>query len=110
MALLAPDHHRGEPVGRALFGPGQTAIYAESRLARLLGARGQQFRALVPRLCRHVKSRDQRLDWSELALLVLDEGRNEERAERRRLGIARAYYQREAGAKKSDGQDGDDAE
>jgi hypothetical protein len=62
MALMTPDHHRGsERVGRALFGPGQTALYAEARLARLLGARGEQFRALVPRLCRHLKSKDQRV-------------------------------------------------
>jgi hypothetical protein len=35
---------------------------------------------------------------------VLDEGRNEERAESRRLDIARAYYQRAAGMRKEDGE------
>lgn len=95
MALMAPDHHRtGEPVGSALFAAG----YAEPRLARLLGARGAQFRALVPRLCRHLKSKDRKLDWRELAELVLTEERDEERAERCRLAVARAYYRREAAA------------
>jgi hypothetical protein len=55
MALMAPGHHDRAEIGRAL----QAIGYAEGRLARLLGARGPQFRALVPRLCRHLAARQQ---------------------------------------------------
>ena len=107
MALMAPDCHRSpRPVGEALF----AANYAESRLARLLSARGDQFRALVPRLCRHLKAKDQRLNWQELAMLVMAEGRDESRAEECRLRIASAYYRQEATARKAGGEGEDDAE
>ncbi|MEK0082418.1 type I-E CRISPR-associated protein Cse2/CasB [Benzoatithermus flavus] len=101
MALMAPDHHRGlrlqggrtERLGAALRGSDpERPIYAEARLARLLGARGTMFRALVPRLCRQMKAADRPLAWEELAELVLTEGRDEERAERCRERIATAYY------------------
>lgn len=101
MALMAPDHHRArrlksggrEPLGLALRGPDpEHPVYAESRLARLLSARGAMFRALVPRLCRQMKAADRPLDWVELARLVLAEGRDETRAERCRERIAARYY------------------
>jgi CRISPR system Cascade subunit CasC len=97
MALMAPEHHRTTvPVGRALFGPGRAPLYAESRLARLLSARGRAFRAQVPRLARQLKAKDQALDWREFADLILAEGRNEARAEQSRERIAAAYYRTEA--------------
>lgn len=107
MALMAPDHHQAralqggrlESVGAALRGPDpERPIYAESRLARLLSARGAMFRALVPRLCRQMKAADRPLPWEELAELVLAEGHDEGRAERCRERIAAAYYRAAAGA------------
>lgn len=88
MALMAPYHHANIEIGTALH----NIDYAEGRLARLLGARRSQFRALVPRLCRHLASKQQPLDWFRLARLILSESRDEEAAEKVRLGIARAYY------------------
>jgi CRISPR system Cascade subunit CasB len=103
MALMAPEHHRTTlPVGRALFGPGREPLYAESRLARLLSARGRAFRAQVPRLARQLKAKDQALDWRELANLILAEGRDEARAEQARETIARSYYRTEAAAQKTE--------
>jgi CRISPR type I-E-associated protein CasB/Cse2 len=103
MALMAPEHHRSAvPVGRALFGPGREPLYTESRLARLLSARGPAFRAQVPRLARQLKGKDQALDWCELADLILAEGRDEARAEQARERIARAYYRTEAAAQKTE--------
>jgi CRISPR type I-E-associated protein CasB/Cse2 len=102
MALTAPRLHRSTlPVGRALFGLGREPLYAETRLARLLSARGPAFRAQVPRLARQLKAKDQALDWRELADLILAEGRDEARAEQARERIARAYYRTEAAAQKT---------
>lgn len=101
MALMVPDHHRARdangkpvPVGASLCGEHglEQAIIKEQRLAQLLNARGPTFRALIPRICRHLKARNCALDWLELAWLVLHEGRNEAPAEAARLRIARAYY------------------
>lgn len=89
MALMAPNHHGSDEIGTAL----QKIDYAEGRLARLLNARGVQFRALVPRLCRHLAAHQQPLDWYRFATLVLAEGRGEDDAEQIRLRIARYYYQ-----------------
>lgn len=88
MALMAPDHHANIEIGTALH----NIDYAEGRLARLLGARGAQFRALVPRLCRHLASKKQPIDWFRFARLILSESRDEEAAEKDRRRIARAYY------------------
>lgn len=88
MALMAPDHHADVEIGTALH----NIDYAEGRLARLLNARGPQFRALVPRLCRHLAHKQQPLDWYRFARLILAESRNEDAAEAVRLHIARAYY------------------
>lgn len=88
MALMAPDHHASVEIGAALH----TIDYAEGRLARLLNARGPQFRALVPRLCRHLAHKQQPLDWYRFARLILTEGSNEDVAEAIRLHIARGYY------------------
>jgi CRISPR system Cascade subunit CasB len=96
MALMAPHHHDTTPVGRALF----AADYSEARLGRLLDARGAQFRALVPRLCRQLAHKAQPLDWRELGRLILAAERDEARAEEVRLRIARAYYGAEGVAAK----------
>lgn len=100
IALMVPNHHDARtPVGRALF----AARYSEQRLGRLLDARGAQFRALVPRLCRQLAHahKPQPLDWRELGRLILAEGCHEEEAERVRLNIARTYYGAEGAAEKA---------
>jgi CRISPR system Cascade subunit CasB len=99
MALMVPNHHDANArVGRALFEAG----YSEQRLGRLLDARGAQFRALVPRLCRQLAHKAQPLDWRELGRLILAADRNEEKAETIRLAIARAYYGAEASAQRTE--------
>lgn len=99
MALMVPHHHDASTrVGRALF----TAGYSEQRLGRLLDARGAQFRALVPRLCRQLAHKAQPLDWRELGKLILASERHKDEAETIRLAIARAYYGAESAAKKAE--------
>jgi CRISPR type I-E-associated protein CasB/Cse2 len=95
MALMVPNHHAAViSVGEALH----NIHYAEGRLARLLNARGSQFRALLPRLCRHLAAKQQPLNWFQLADLVRHEGRSEDLADRVRLAIARDYYRTDAKA------------
>lgn len=94
MALMAPDWLNRVEIGEALH----AIHYAEGRLARLLGSRGPQFRALVPRLCRHLAAKRQPIDWFVFAELILTESRNEEVAERIRRRIASHYYGAQAKA------------
>lgn len=93
--------HDGDmPIGRALFYAGDdsrtSAFYSESRLNRLLVARGPMLRTLLGRMFRMMASANQPFNWREMARLILNDGRNEawaqERAERVRRNIARAYY------------------
>ena len=113
IALMTPtasDDGRGDgprpsahdptvPVGLALFQggePGRTrAFYSESRLNRLLTARGPMLRALLARLFRMLASANQPFNWRQMATLILAEERDEEQAEQVRRQIARAYYQAE---------------
>jgi CRISPR type I-E-associated protein CasB/Cse2 len=88
MALMAPDHDTRTEIGLALHQIG----YLEWRLARLLNARGPQFRALVPRLCRHLAAKQQPIDWRTFARLILTESHLEPEAERIRRRIAQEYY------------------
>ena len=86
------------PVGQALFLGGDTgrtrAFYAESRLNRLLSARGPMFHALLARAFRMLGT-DQPFNWRQMARLIFQEGHNEEAADQVRYLIARAYYQAE---------------
>ncbi len=88
MALLAPDLTTPTRLGSALAEAG----FSEPRLARLLNARGGQFRSLVPRLCRQLGAKGIPANWYELAPLILAEGRREDIAQVRRREIARHYY------------------
>ena len=88
------------PVGRALFLGGETerrksGYYSESRLNRLLTARGPILRTLLARMFRMLAAVNQPFNWSEMARFILNDSYNEERAEDIRRGIARAYYQAE---------------
>lgn len=92
LAIGAPELHRGgKPFGEALF----DARYSESRLLRLLRAERARLALLLPRACRFLVAKGEKLRPGELARLVLAvrrAARVADAAEPARLGIARAYY------------------
>ena len=98
-------HDGGIPVGRAIFTGGDnqrsSAYYSESRLNRLLTARGPIFRTLLARLFRMVASVGQPFNWREMASFILNEDYNEEAAEQARRRIARDYYRTERQSRQS---------
>ena len=89
-------HVRGMPIGRALFtgdNPERTtAFYSESRMNRLLTARGPMLRTLLSRMFRMMAAANQGFDWYRMAELILSDGYDEQRADRIRRNIARDYY------------------
>ena len=99
-------HDRHMPVGRALFlggdpGRRESGYYSESRLNRLLTARGPILRTLLARMFRMMAAANQPFNWSEMARFILYEGYDEERAEQARRRIASEYYQAERRSAKS---------
>lgn len=72
------------------------AKVAESRVTRLLTARGDAFTQLLPRLLRLLASQGVRPNWYELGPLIHKESRPDtdaqQEAEAIRLGIAKAYF------------------
>lgn len=72
------------------------AKVAESRVTRLLTARGDAFTQLLPRLLRLLASQGVYPNWYELGPLIHKQGNQDssaqEQAETIRLGIARAYF------------------
>lgn len=68
------------------------ADISESRVTKLLTARGDAFRQLVPRLLRLLASKDVAPNWYQLGGLILTEGRDEEKAEAIRMRIAGRYF------------------
>lgn len=68
------------------------ANVSESRVTRLLTARGDAFQQLVPRVLRLMSSRNVAPNWLELGPLVLATDRDEASAESLRLRIAGSYY------------------
>ena len=93
--------HEGHmPVGQALFLGGdfsrrESGFYRESRLTRLLTARGPMLRMSLARMFRMMAAANQPFNWSEMARLILYDGYSEEQAEHARRRIARDYYQAE---------------
>jgi CRISPR system Cascade subunit CasB len=73
---------------------------AESRVTKLLTARGEAFRQLLPRVLRLLASKGVRPNWFELGELVLKESSNArediEKTEQLRLRIASAYFTAQA--------------
>lgn len=69
---------------------------AESRVTKLLTARGEAFRQLLPRVLRLLASKGVRPNWYELGELVLKEDSaapgDGERAEQLRMRIAGPYF------------------
>ncbi len=68
------------------------AEVSESRITRLLTARGDAFRQQVPRLLRLMASRGVAPNWLEFGALILATDRDETRAETLRLRVAGNYY------------------
>ena len=103
-------HDGRMPVGRALFLGGdssrrESGYYSESRLNRLLTARGPILRTLLARMFRMLAAAGQPFNWGEMARFILYEDYDEERSELARRHVARAYYQaarRSAQAAESD--------
>ena len=93
-------HEGYMPVGRALFLGGEAnrrerGYYSESRLNRLLTARGTMLRTLLARMFRMMASADQPFNWREMARFILNESYDEDRFEMARRRIASEYYQAE---------------
>ena len=99
-------HNGYMPVGRALFLGGDTSrrergYYSESRLNRLLTARGPMLRALLARMFRMLAAADQPFNWREMARFILNEG-HEDRFELARRRIASEYYRAERRSSQSE--------
>ncbi|MEF8710513.1 MAG: type I-E CRISPR-associated protein Cse2/CasB [Candidatus Accumulibacter propinquus] len=91
MALAGHDGSRR--LGQQLSAAG----VSESRVTKLLTARGDAFRQLVPRLLRLLASKEgQSPNWFELGDLILNQGRDEQAAEAIRLRIAGNFFSAEA--------------
>ncbi|MCK0509948.1 type I-E CRISPR-associated protein Cse2/CasB [Aromatoleum buckelii] len=90
MALTGHDGSRS--LGQQL----SEADVSESRVTKLLTARGDAFRQLLPRLLRLLASKEKTPNWHELGGLILSQERNEGEAEAIRLRIAGRFFSAEA--------------
>ncbi|MBS4099023.1 MAG: type I-E CRISPR-associated protein Cse2/CasB [Sulfuricella sp.] len=90
MALAG--HDGGISLGQQL----SDAAVAESRVTKLLTARGEAFRQLLPRLVRLLATKTVAPNWRELGGLILAEGRDEDKCEALRLKIAGRYFYAQA--------------
>ena len=99
-------HDGHTPVGRALFlgneTTRQTGFYSESRLNRLLTARGPILRTLLARMFRMLAAAGVSFNWREMAQFILsNDNYDEDAAELSRRRIARNYYQMQRRAAQS---------
>lgn len=90
MALAG--HDASQSLGQQL----SKADVSESRVTKLLTARGDAFRQLLPRLLRLIASKGVAPNWHELGGLILSQERDEEKAEGTRLKIAGRFFSAEA--------------
>ncbi|CAH1904941.1 CRISPR-associated protein Cse2 (CRISPR_cse2) [Candidatus Nitrotoga sp. HW29] len=90
MALAG--HDASQSLGQQL----SKANVSESRVTKLLTARGDAFRQLLPRLLRLIASKSIAPNWHELGGLILSQERDEEKAEDIRLKIAGRFFSAEA--------------
>lgn len=90
MALAG--HDASQSLGQQL----SKADVSESRVTKLLTARGDAFRQLLPRLLRLIASKGIAPNWHELGGLILSQERDEEKAENIRLKIAGRFFSAEA--------------
>lgn len=91
-------HKDKAPVGRTLHEAG----YSEMRFNQLLAARDDMLRKLLARTFRMMSTKDIAFDWQEMARFILNEGDDEEKAERSRRRLARSYYRAQQRARESD--------
>jgi CRISPR system Cascade subunit CasB len=91
MALAGHDPSN-KPLGQQLSDAG----VSESRVTKLLTSRGDAFRQLLPRLLRLIASKGVALNWKELGGLILNQERDEEKAEDFRIKIAGSFFSAEA--------------
>jgi CRISPR system Cascade subunit CasB len=90
MALAG--HDAGLSLGQQL----SLAGVSESRVTKLLTARGDAFRQLLPRVLRLIASKGVAPNWYELGGLILSQELDEEKAEDIRLKIAGRFFSAEA--------------
>lgn len=90
MALAG--HDASQSLGQQLSGAG----VSESRVTKLLTSRGDAFRQILPRLLRLLASKNVAPNWQELGGLILNQERDEEKAETLRLRIAGRFFAAEA--------------
>ncbi len=90
MALVG--HDANQSLGQQL----SKADVSESRVTKLLTARGDAFSQLLPRLLRLIASKGVEANWHELGGLILSQERDEEKAEDIRLKIAGRFFSAEA--------------
>jgi CRISPR system Cascade subunit CasB len=90
MALAG--HDANQSLGRQLSSAG----VSESRVTKLLTSRGVAFRQVLPRLLRLLASKGIAPNWHELGGLILNQARDEEKAEAIRLKIAGRFFAAEA--------------
>ncbi len=99
--IALAGHDGAGRLGRQL----QQAGVAESRVTKLLTARGEAFRQLLPRVLRLLTSKGVAPNWFELGELVLKESSDArediDRTEQLRLRIASAYFSAQATAAKA---------
>ena len=90
MALAG--HDGSQRLGKQL----SDADISESRVTKLLTARDDAFRQLLPSLLRLLASKGKAPNWFDLGDLVRNQGDNEEAAEAIRLRIAGSFFSAEA--------------
>lgn len=90
MALAG--HDASQSLGQQL----SKADVSESRVTKLLTARGDAFRQLLPRLLRLIASKGVAPNWHEFGGLILNQERDEEKVEGIRLKIAGRFFSAEA--------------
>ena len=92
-------HNPRRPVGQVLYeGNGDGAsqgFYSENRLAALLSARGETRHRLLARMFRMLANEGCPFNWREMAWFILNDGYDEQEAEKSCIEIARAYYRAE---------------
>jgi hypothetical protein len=91
-AILGPElSFTRERLGKAL----SDCDLKEGRLVALLQARGDQLLVIAPRIARLAAAKGVALNIIELGEYLLDEARDDARAENRRVRIAQAFYRAE---------------
>ena len=105
MAVMTPvgsskkpygPHAGRQPVGRTLYLGGKdrrtSAFYSEQDMNHLLMEKGQASRTRLQRVFKVLGWNDAKIDWREMANLILADGTDEENAQEARRRIAQDYF------------------